>query len=436
MVRAAYQEVTGSATAVVRDVVFMRPLSFEESRTVHVILTPAAGGAYDVLIADADAGGGNPVEFTTAKVGPGPREAAPRHDLAAWRATCAVEDEAEAATEGIISLGPRWQQAIKAHWHSESTEAGLFDELVLLELGEEFLDDLDVFGLHPALLDKATALGQTVVASQTSHLPFGYDRITVRDTLPRRFYSYIRHLDDTRGSLIRTDITLVDTEGVELVAIKGFTMFEYADTSMSTGTPGQAEADGDDESRFSVARQLERALLRSNEQAFGIEPEDGYPMLRQMLDSGASPQVIVCPDSFVKRMRMAAEVTRDALREQLMAAPKATSSVTARSLLTPYVEPASDVERVLAAMWADTLGLDKVGAEDDFFDLNGNSLIAVQLVARIREQFQVDLTVAGLFEARTVRALAGRIEELVVELLAGLSDAEAATRLAGITTRN
>ncbi|MER7169242.1 SDR family NAD(P)-dependent oxidoreductase [Micromonospora sp. NPDC000207] len=439
MVRAAYQEVTGEATAEVRDVVFMRPLSFDESRTVHVILTPAQGGSYDVLIADADAGGGNPVEFTTARVGPGPRDDAPRHDLSAWRATCAVEDEAEAATEGIISLGPRWQQAIKGHWHSESTEAGLFDELVLLELGEEFLADLTQFGLHPALLDKATALGQTVVASQTSHLPFGYDRITVRGTLPRRFYSYIRHLDDTRGALIRTDITLVDTDGVELVAIKGFTMFEYADTTMSTdGSPdatAQADTD-DDESQFSVARQLERALLRSNEKAFGIEPDDGYPMLHRMLDSGAAPQVIVCPDSFVKRMRMAAEVTRDALREQLMAAPKPTSSVATRSLLTPYVEPDGDVERVLAAMWADTLGLDAVGAEDDFFDLNGNSLIAVQLVARIRDQFQVDLTVAGLFEARTVRALAGRIEELVVELLAGLSDEEAAARLASITTRN
>jgi acyl transferase domain-containing protein len=440
IVRAAYEEVSGSATCEIRDIVFMRPLQFVDSRTVHTILTPKGNGTYEVMIADADSEGGNPVEFTSAKVGPAPRDAAPGHDLARWREICHVTDEAEGVTEGIITLGPRWEN-IAAHWHGDMTDKGLFDELVLLELPEPYLADLGQFGLHPALLDKATALGQTVVASQTSHLPFGYDRIVVRSPLPRRFYSHIRHLDDTRGALIRTDITLADESGAELVAIKGFTMFEYADTSMSTGDTATdpaspAPAAEDEESGFSIARQLERALLRTNEKAFGIEPQDGYPMLHRMLDAAAAPQVIVCPDSFVKRMRMAGEVTRDALREQLMAAPKPTSSVATRNLMTPYVEPESDVQRVLTAMWADTLGLDKVGIDDDFFDLNGNSLIAVQLVARIREQFQVDLTVAGLFEARTSRALSERIEELIVEMLGALSDEEAAAKLATITTRD
>ncbi len=442
LVRAAYEEVTGSPTAEIRDIVFMRPLQFVDSRTVHTILTPKGNGTYDVLIADANGEDGQAVDYTTAKVGPGPRDAAPQHDLSVWKATCHIEDEAEAVTEGIITLGPRWN-SIEAHWHGDMNDNGLFDELVRLELSTDYIDDLEQFGLHPALLDKATALGQTVVASQTSHLPFGYDRIVVRGPLPRRFYSYIRHLDDTRGSLIRTDITLADEAGTELVAIKGFTMFEYADTTMSapdTGGGAAAAAPSsealDDESGFSIARQLERALLRTNEKAFGIEPEDGYPMLHRMLDAGAAPQVIVCPDSFVKRMRMASEVTRDALREQLLAAPKPSSSVATRNVVTPYVEPESDVQRVLTAMWADTLGLDKVGIDDDFFDLNGNSLIAVQLVARIREQFQVDLTVAGLFEARTSRALAGTIEELIVQMLAELSDDEAAAKLAAITTRD
>jgi acyl carrier protein len=135
-------------------------------------------------------------------------------------------------------------------------------------------------------------------------------------------------------------------------------------------------------------------------------------------------------------MRMANEVTRDALQEQMKAAPKVVSSMATRSLITPYVEPESDIQRVLTEMWADTFGLDRVGIDDDFFDLNGNSLVAVQLVARIREQFQVDLTVAGLFEARTVRALSGQIEELIVEMLGSLSDEEAAAKLAGLTTRS
>jgi acyl transferase domain-containing protein/acyl carrier protein/3-hydroxymyristoyl/3-hydroxydecanoyl-(acyl carrier protein) dehydratase len=445
MIRAAYQEVSGQNTCEIRDVVFMRPVMFAESLTIHTILTPTSGGGYDVSICDADGTAGVPVEYTTGKVGPAPAGERPVHDVSAWKSLCGTEDRPEGKSEaGIISLGPRWD-CITAHWHSPHSEQGLFDELVRLELGAAHLGDLDDFGLHPALLDKANALGQTVVASQTRHLPFGYDRLVVRAPLPARFYSFIHHLDDTRGSLIRTDITLADDSGAELVSIKGFTMFEYNDSSMQapsadvdSGAP-ETNSEDDQEEGFTVARQLERALLRSNERAFGIEPGDGYRMLREIVhysDAASIPQLIVCPDSMTKRLRMASEVTRDALREQLAAAPVRTASVSPRTLMTPYVEPDNDVQRVLAGMWADTLAVDLVGIDDDFFDLNGNSLIAVQLVARLREQFQVDLAVATLFEARNVRALATAIEQLLVAMLEQLDDEDAAARLAGITTQD
>ncbi len=447
MIRAAYQEISGSLTCEIRDVVFMRPVMFADSLTIHTILTPTVNGGYDVMICDADGSGGAPVEYTTGKVGPVSPAAAerPTHDLDAWKSLCSTEDQPEGKSDkGIISLGPRWDN-IAAHWHGPHSDTGLFDELVRLVLAPEYHSDLTEFGLHPALLDKANALGQTVVASQTRHLPFGYDRLVVRAPLPATFYSYIRHLDDTRGSLIRTDITLADDAGNELVAIKGFTMFEYNDTSMSSSPPsaspssdGSSSETDDDEGQFSVARQLERALLRSNERTFGIEPGDGYRMLREIIDhAAASPlsQIIVCPDSMTKRLRMASEVTRDALREQLAATPVRTASVSPRNLMIPYVEPENDVQRVLAGMWADTLAVDLVGIDDDFFDLNGNSLIAVQLVARLREQFQVDLAVATLFEARNVRALAEAIERLLVELLDSLGEQDAAARLASITNQ-
>ncbi|KQS63654.1 type I polyketide synthase [Modestobacter sp. Leaf380] len=434
MVRAAYQEVTGADTALVRDIVFAQPVSFDERRTVHLVMTPGPAGVYDVAVVDPADG----ARLTTGRVGPGPRDTAPHHDLDAWRAVCHHEDEAESPQEDIITLGRRWADAIKAHWHGDRSDDGLFDELVLVELDEAFLDDLSDFGLHPALLDKANALGQTIVARQNSHVPFGYDQITVRAPLPRRFYSYIKHVDDTSGALIRSDIVLAGEDGAELVAIKGFTMFEFADESMSTASldaavlPPAAESSAADPH---TSQKLERAMLRTQQVDFGIDPVDGYPMLREVLDSGVAPQVIVCPDSFVKRMRMAAKVTRDALEEQMKAAPKASSSVAVRSLITPYAEPENDIQRVVAEMWADTLGLDRVGVDDDFFDLNGNSLIAVQLVARIREQFQVDLTVAGLFETRVPRALSARIEDLVVQLLVGMSDEDAAARLRAIAVR-
>ena len=55
------------------------------------------------------------------------------------------------------------------------------------------------------------------------------------------------------------------------------------------------------------------------------------------------------------------------------------------------------------------LGVDQAGLDDDFFDLGGHSLVAVRLLAKVRRTFRVDLEFAVLFEARSIRKLAGLI---------------------------
>ncbi|MFP2902243.1 phosphopantetheine-binding protein, partial [Corallococcus sp. 4LFB] len=58
------------------------------------------------------------------------------------------------------------------------------------------------------------------------------------------------------------------------------------------------------------------------------------------------------------------------------------------------------------AIWAEVLGVERVGAQDNFFDLGGHSLLATLMVARLREVFGVDLPLRTLFELRTLAALA------------------------------
>jgi amino acid adenylation domain-containing protein len=75
-----------------------------------------------------------------------------------------------------------------------------------------------------------------------------------------------------------------------------------------------------------------------------------------------------------------------------------------------YVAPRTPIEEKLSTISAQLLGIDKVGIDDNFFDLGGNSLLAGQLVSRLREAFDVELSLRSIFETSTVAELARRIE--------------------------
>jgi phthiocerol/phenolphthiocerol synthesis type-I polyketide synthase E len=74
-------------------------------------------------------------------------------------------------------------------------------------------------------------------------------------------------------------------------------------------------------------------------------------------------------------------------------------------LASEYVPPVTDLQREIAAVWGEVLGLDKVGLNDNLFDLGGNSLIGLRIVSRLKRKLGVEVPVVSLFEGPTVFGL-------------------------------
>jgi non-ribosomal peptide synthetase component F len=80
-----------------------------------------------------------------------------------------------------------------------------------------------------------------------------------------------------------------------------------------------------------------------------------------------------------------------------------------------FVAPGTPLEQALAAIWGQLLNVERVGANDNFFDLGGHSLLATQVVSRVREAFSLELPLRALFEAPTVAGLALAIAQAQAE---------------------
>ena len=77
----------------------------------------------------------------------------------------------------------------------------------------------------------------------------------------------------------------------------------------------------------------------------------------------------------------------------------------------PYRPPAGPVEERIAAIWAELLGVERIGSDDDFFLFGGDSLVGLQVLSKLRSELDVELPLRSFFEARTVAGVAAVVEE-------------------------
>jgi acyl carrier protein len=92
----------------------------------------------------------------------------------------------------------------------------------------------------------------------------------------------------------------------------------------------------------------------------------------------------------------------------------------------PQTEAASEIEEAVLALVREVVGVPTIGLGDFFFSVGGHSLLGTQFVMRARQAFGVKVTLRDLFETETVAEIAARIEELIFEDIANMTEDEAA----------
>jgi acyl transferase domain-containing protein/acyl carrier protein len=153
------------------------------------------------------------------------------------------------------------------------------------------------------------------------------------------------------------------------------------------------------------------------------EPAEGYGMTADEATTAFAHALTVAgePQLLLSTGDVAARVA-EALRP---AAHGAMAAAHARpELETEYFAPSTESERMVADLWQELLGIDRIGVHDDFFGLGGHSLLATQIVSRVREMWGLELPLKSVFEAPTVSKYAALIEAAIMAEIEAMSEDE------------
>ncbi len=160
--------------------------------------------------------------------------------------------------------------------------------------------------------------------------------------------------------------------------------------------------------QIGMAADAERRLkaLGIDESDRGMTAEEGQETFHRLLGQAAFPQLLVSTRMFPSPDEEA--------QAKLAAAALKTGPASKRSELRharpssagPYVAPGTAAEEQLAAIWEQVFGIERIGTQDDFFALGGESLLALQIVNRIRDAFGTEVSIREFFERPSIAGVA------------------------------
>ncbi|QTA91519.1 type I polyketide synthase [Desulfonema magnum] len=156
--------------------------------------------------------------------------------------------------------------------------------------------------------------------------------------------------------------------------------------------------------------ELRHHLISGEELPEGMNAEEGMEAFSRILFRGDLPQILVSPRDLMTSLTMQDNAFVSGSAEKAVRSGQFRQSHPRPPLNTPYAPPVNDIHEDLVRIWQEVLGISRIGIHDDFFELGGDSLIGTQIISRLREAFDLELSPGTLFENPTIASLATLIK--------------------------
>ncbi|GBE93211.1 beta-ketoacyl synthase [Nostoc cycadae WK-1] len=169
---------------------------------------------------------------------------------------------------------------------------------------------------------------------------------------------------------------------------------------------------------MAVAVEKRHQEITGEELTVGMNMAEGMEAFNLILSSNNLPQIIVSTQDLHSQLQP--KKSDISIEEKLANLNRNRATYPRPNLDNAYVAPCNEIEKNLADIWQQLLGIDQVGIHDNFFELGGDSLFATQLVSQLCKNFQVELSYKGFFNSPTIAELS----ELIVQNIAEQTNLE------------
>lgn len=315
---------------------------------------------------------------------------------------------------------------LRGRWHADlSIELGTREALATVSLAGVYAHETDEMALHPALLDLCIGFARVESEDTSLYLPLSYKNFIIYSGLPPTVVAHARLiLRPEEQEILSYEIRVMNEAGRVVARVQEFTVKRVRNSDIFHVQTRHAL----DPVRASHFEALLGHRGSTDDSLGGLDPEIALDALWQLpLDHLPTIQVVANDSSY--RLRYARE-TQTASTPDGAALSSTTAAHARPELQTEYVPPQSATEQQLAGLWESTLGIERIGIHDNFFQLGGDSLLALRMIPRVRAA-GFNMEPATLFQNPTIAGLAtlfeGRQESVVREAAPGEETAAGAS---------